>query len=155
MVRLVMLLAPAACVLSAIGVSGVLRASMEHIDMDAGSSVLIGGSGGSAAASSGSASASKASAKSKGRRSEAPLRSEFAAVVVFIVSLFLVLFGFHSTWVTSEAHSAPSIVLTAKQPDGTPMIYDDFRQVTLPFLLFLFFLFLAEKFKIARAFPCN
>lgn len=34
----------------------------------------------------------------------------------------------HSCWVASEAYSSPSIVLTAKAPDGSPVIFDDFRE---------------------------
>lgn len=44
------------------------------------------------------------------------------------VTLLLVFYGFHCTWVTSEAYSSPSIVLAAKQHDGSRMIFDDFRE---------------------------
>ncbi|OLL27118.1 Dolichyl-diphosphooligosaccharide--protein glycosyltransferase subunit stt3 [Neolecta irregularis DAH-3] len=42
--------------------------------------------------------------------------------------LFLVLFVYHCTWVTSNAYSAPSVVLASKMPDGSQHIIDDFRE---------------------------
>jgi len=35
---------------------------------------------------------------------------------------------FHCTWVTSEAYSSPSIVLSAKSHTGDKIIFDDFRE---------------------------
>lgn len=35
---------------------------------------------------------------------------------------------FHCTWVTSEAYSSPSIVLSARSHDGSQVIFDDFRE---------------------------
>jgi hypothetical protein len=35
---------------------------------------------------------------------------------------------FHCTWVTSEAYSSPSIVLSAKTHNGDKIIFDDFRE---------------------------
>ena len=37
-------------------------------------------------------------------------------------------YTFHCTWVTSEAYSSPSIVLSAKGHDGSKIIFDDFRE---------------------------
>ncbi len=34
----------------------------------------------------------------------------------------------HCTWVTSEAYSSPSIVLSARSYDGSLIIFDDFRE---------------------------
>ena len=86
MVRLVVLFAPAACVLSGIGISSVLRAYMENLEMD-----------GSAATT---PTTSTKGSKLK-RRAEVPMRSEFATIMVFITSVYLVLFGFHCTWTIS------------------------------------------------------
>jgi dolichyl-diphosphooligosaccharide--protein glycosyltransferase len=44
------------------------------------------------------------------------------------LTMLLIFYGFHCTWVTSEAYSSPSIVLAAKQHDGSRMIFDDFRE---------------------------
>lgn len=37
-------------------------------------------------------------------------------------------YTFHCTWVTSEAYSSPSIVLSAKTHSGDKIIFDDFRE---------------------------
>merc|ERR1712168_618802 len=39
-----------------------------------------------------------------------------------------VTYTFHCTWVTSEAYSSPSIVLSARGHDGSRIIFDDFRE---------------------------
>jgi len=57
-----------------------------------------------------------------------PMQREISWVVVFAVGLMLIFYTFHCTWVTSEAYSSPSIVLAAKQPDGSKIIFDDFRE---------------------------
>ena len=44
------------------------------------------------------------------------------------MTLFLITYVFHCTWVTSEAYSSPSIVLSAKSGDGGRIIFDDFRE---------------------------
>lgn len=48
--------------------------------------------------------------------------------MVLVVTLFLVTYTFHCTWVTSEAYSSPSIVLSARGGDGSRIIFDDFRE---------------------------
>lgn len=56
------------------------------------------------------------------------MRSTASAMVIAGMTLFLVLFAWHSTWVTAEAYSSPSIVLAANQADGSRKIFDDFRE---------------------------
>ena len=51
-----------------------------------------------------------------------------AVAVIGVLTLFLVLFAFHSTWATAEAYSSPSIILAANQGDGSRLIFDDFRE---------------------------
>ena len=53
---------------------------------------------------------------------------QIANGVVLIVTAFLVMYTFHCTWVTSEAYSSPSIVLSARGGDGSRIIFDDFRE---------------------------
>ncbi|KAJ5952393.1 CAZyme family GT66 [Penicillium vulpinum] len=50
------------------------------------------------------------------------------SVVVASVSLYLLLFVAHCTWVTSNAYSSPSVVLASKLPDGSQFIIDDYRE---------------------------
>lgn len=42
--------------------------------------------------------------------------------------IFLANYTFHCTWVTSEAYSSPSIVLSARGGNGDKIIFDDFRE---------------------------
>lgn len=49
------------------------------------------------------------------------------AVLSFIM---LATYTMHCTWVTSEAYSSPSIVLSARAHDGSRIIFDDFREVS-------------------------
>ena len=45
-----------------------------------------------------------------------------------IISLYLLLFVLHCTWVTSNAYSSPSVVLASRMPDGSQHIIDDYRE---------------------------
>ena len=45
-----------------------------------------------------------------------------------MMTAFLITYTFHCTWVTSEAYSSPSIVLSARAGDGGRIIFDDFRE---------------------------
>uniref|UniRef100_A0A4W3H813 Dolichyl-diphosphooligosaccharide--protein glycosyltransferase subunit STT3A n=1 Tax=Callorhinchus milii TaxID=7868 RepID=A0A4W3H813_CALMI len=53
---------------------------------------------------------------------------QVASGMVFVMTFFLITYTFHSTWVTSEAYSSPSIVLSARGGDGSRIIFDDFRE---------------------------
>jgi len=101
MVRLMLVLAPVACVMGAIGISSTLETYMAYLKPKAG--------------------------KGKGQISF-PLQKEVSYLMVFGISLLLIFYVFHCTWVTSEAYSSPSIVLAAKQHDGSRLIFDDFRE---------------------------
>ena len=57
-----------------------------------------------------------------------PIKNEVATVMIGLMTVFLITYTFHCTWVTSEAYSSPSIVLSAKQHDGSRVIFDDFRE---------------------------
>lgn len=48
--------------------------------------------------------------------------------VVIALSMFLVLFAVHCTWVTSNAYSSPSIVLATYSDSGHRQIIDDYRE---------------------------
>lgn len=54
--------------------------------------------------------------------------AQIASGLVLIVTAFLIMYTFHCTWVTSEAYSSPSIVLSARGGDGSRIIFDDFRE---------------------------
>lgn len=48
--------------------------------------------------------------------------------VVGMMTIFLLLFVLHCTWVTSNAYSSPSVVLASRMPDGRQHIIDDYRE---------------------------
>ena len=50
------------------------------------------------------------------------------SAVVGMVTLFLLYFVLHCTWVTSNAYSSPSVVLASRLPDGSQHIIDDYRE---------------------------
>ncbi|KAH1004655.1 dolichyl-diphosphooligosaccharide--protein glycosyltransferase subunit STT3A [Dendroctonus ponderosae] len=101
MVRLMLVLAPAACALSGAGLSRLLGRFFNP-------------------------------APTTQRRQKGANQSEtknaggaaFAALSIAILSVYTM----HCTWVTSEAYSSPSIVLSARAHDGSRIIFDDFRE---------------------------
>ncbi|RDL38570.1 Uncharacterized protein BP5553_02910 [Venustampulla echinocandica] len=50
------------------------------------------------------------------------------ASVVSALTVYLLIFVLHCTWVTSNAYSSPSVVLASKMPDGSQHIIDDYRE---------------------------
>lgn len=56
------------------------------------------------------------------------LNSNIKGIVIIVLSMFLVLFAVHCTWVTSNAYSSPSIVLASYSSSGQRQIIDDFRE---------------------------
>jgi len=102
MVRLMLVLAPVACVLSAVAITSTLQTYMQYLNRPKGT---------------------------KGKSIPTfPIQKEVSYTMVFGISLLLVFYAWHCTWVTSEAYSSPSIVLAARQQDGSRMIFDDFRE---------------------------
>ncbi|KAF8540447.1 Oligosaccharyl transferase STT3 subunit-domain-containing protein [Trichophaea hybrida] len=49
-------------------------------------------------------------------------------MVVGAFTTYLFIFVLHSTWVTSNAYSSPSVVLASRLPDGSQHIIDDYRE---------------------------
>ncbi|VVC39577.1 Hypothetical protein CINCED_3A020828 [Cinara cedri] len=107
MVRLMLVLAPVMCVLSGIGASSMLSTYMtQYLE---GSSKVP-------------------EKKIKKNETSKSMKSEIAAVFVSMLTFMLISYVFHCTWVTSEAYSSPSIVLSARSHDGSQVIFDDFRE---------------------------
>ena len=118
MVRLMLVLAPVMCILGGIAVSSSLSTYMKYLDTEKASSNGLangkpaGGKGG----------------KFKTEASGYPKKEGVAMVFVGMMTFFLITYTFHCTWVTSEAYSSPSIVLSARSHDGGRIIFDDFRE---------------------------
>lgn len=117
MVRLMLVLAPVMCVLSGIGISSVLTTYMRQLDVNQLKKSVSGGT---------------PSSSTRSRRgddsSTYPHKNEIAFGVICMMTFFLMTYVFHCTWVTSEAYSSPSIVLSARGGDGSKYIFDDFRE---------------------------
>ncbi|VDD92803.1 unnamed protein product [Enterobius vermicularis] len=107
MVRLMLVLAPVMCILAGIAISSTLSSYMKNLDGVAQHQVKH---------------------DKKERERNYPYKNEVATTVVALVSMSLFLYVFHCTWVTSEAYSSPSIVLSAHSGDGSSIIFDDFRE---------------------------
>lgn len=114
MVRLMLVLAPVMCILSGIAVSSLLDIYMPQVDQDS-----------PTYANAQTAAQEKKKAKLEGNYF---MRGQIASAFVAMMTLFLVTYTFHCTWVTSEAYSSPSIVLSARAHDGSRIIFDDFRE---------------------------
>ncbi|KAH7815452.1 putative dolichyl-diphosphooligosaccharide--protein glycosyltransferase subunit STT3B [Monocercomonoides exilis] len=155
MVRLMLVLAPAACIVGAIAISEILsviaRRAMRFAN---GSRVGLKNSTDTATINSTitkneansvtksinsteSSSASRSSSDSNRlpiRRTTSKPKSLISLQTVLpfvslgIVSVFLMIYGLHCIWVTSNAYSSPSIVFAWYTNDGTRVMIDDFRE---------------------------
>lgn len=112
MVRLMLVLAPVMCIVSGIAVSHLLSKYIKFVDGSAASTKPL---------------ESKRQQKKIEQQSGA-IKTEVATLFVGFLTFMLIVYTFHSTWVTSEAYSSPSIVLSARSHDGGRIIFDDFRE---------------------------
>merc|ERR1711915_355273 len=120
MVRLMLVLAPVMCILGGIAVSSSLSTYMKYLDSEKTSQVPTrqqGGGGGG-----------KQNRARQGDSSAYPGKETVAMFFIGMMTFFLITYVFHCTWVTSEAYSSPSIVLSARSHDGSRIIFDDFRE---------------------------
>jgi len=110
MVRLMLVLAPVMCILGGIAVSCSLSTYMRYFD--------------------GSGSQTKSSGKQSKTKQDSSSSQNQGTAYLFVVlmTFFLVTYTTHCIWVTSEAYSSPSIVLSARSNDGGRIIFDDFRE---------------------------
>lgn len=108
MVRLMLVLAPVMCILSGIGISAILNTYMRNLDIVR--------------------TENKKTKKGDQSDQSYPIRNEIATALILLMTFFLITYTFHCTWVTSEAYSSPSIVLSARAGDGGRIIFDDFRE---------------------------
>lgn len=106
MVRLMLVLAPVMCIISGVAASSLLTQHIKDIEPKV----------------------DKHEQKKKKHENNSVFRSEVGTVFVCVIAGFLASYVFHCTWVTSEAYSSPSIVLSARSHDGSRIIFDDFRE---------------------------
>lgn len=104
MVRLMLVLAPAMCLIAAIGASTLLTSWCKIVQL-------------------------KEKPKGKTDKTQDAVSVKYVSyVMVFAMFIALLFYGNHCTWVTSEAYSSPSIVLAARGNNGQKIIFDDFRE---------------------------
>merc|ERR1711871_1908309 len=115
MVRLMLTLAPIACILAAIGISTLLLRFSSHIKLYFSSlwSVVVG--------------KDEDYLKSKENVAFSPL---YALLVISGITGILVTYNYHSAYVASMAYSSPSIVIDAgvNQHTGERVLWDDYRE---------------------------
>ena len=136
MVRLMLVFAPAACILAAIGVSEILTITTASIrdafaeedednneeEKDETEGDKKGGKG------------KKKGAKPKKEKNivtDTVKRFPFVSSVILttVLSFLLARYVFHSTWVAGEAYSSPSIILASRGRNGEKVLIDDYREM--------------------------
>eukprot|EP00163_Fabomonas_tropica_P017688 TRINITY_DN3141_c0_g1_i1.p1 TRINITY_DN3141_c0_g1~~TRINITY_DN3141_c0_g1_i1.p1 ORF type:complete len:580 (+),score=201.53 TRINITY_DN3141_c0_g1_i1:107-1741(+) len=124
MVRLMLVLAPVACVVGAIGISSTLQRYIKDVKP----SPKASGADALATTAGNKPSSGKTSKKALARKNEDAGKREIAIVVIAGLTFMLFMYSIHCCWVTQEAYSSPSIVLAARGGDGGKIIFDDFRE---------------------------
>jgi dolichyl-diphosphooligosaccharide---protein glycosyltransferase len=124
MVRLMLTLTPVVCVAAAIAASQVLDTFLVAKSPEPEEEQEDEASDGTAA---------KKAAKNNGLRSTAkPVVGIYSfmskVLLAGCMTIYLLLFVQHCTWVTSNAYSSPSVVLASRMPDGSQHIIDDYRE---------------------------
>ncbi|KAM5355768.1 hypothetical protein ACJ41O_002414 [Fusarium nematophilum] len=120
MVRLMLTLTPVVCVAAAIAVSQILDTYLQ-LKQPTPEEVA-------------QADVADVSKKAKGglRATQKPNIGIFTGlskvVVTAAMTIYLLMFVTHCTWVTSNAYSSPSVVLASRMPDGSQHIIDDYRE---------------------------
>ena len=119
MVRLMLTLAPIACVLSAIGFSSILNRICVYINSSGIFTPLVSAISPPAAASATAAAAAAAApaastgSQKKSSSPAAPLSPALSVLLLIGALSLLFMFSSHSTYVSSMAYSSPSIVIDA------------------------------------------
>lgn len=128
MVRLMLTLTPVVCVAAALVLSNILDTYLTISSPDEAEQAAIS----AAAETPGGVAASTKRSKDSLRSLRKPLVGIYTTLskgtVVGAMSVYLLLFVLHCTWVTSNAYSSPSVVLASKMPDGSQHIIDDYRE---------------------------
>ncbi|KAL3420992.1 oligosaccharyl transferase STT3 subunit [Phlyctema vagabunda] len=133
MVRLMLTLTPVVCVSAALALSYILDSylTIESPDAPATSTSATETTLGS----NGTPAISKKAAKQQDgglRANRQPLVGVYTFFskisVVSAMTVYLLIFVLHCTWVTSNAYSSPSVVLASRLPDGSQHIIDDYRE---------------------------
>jgi dolichyl-diphosphooligosaccharide--protein glycosyltransferase len=105
MVRLMLTLTPIVCVTAGIAIATILQTYAKTV-----------------------AKTKESDVTGKQKKSDGIRAPELKYLVALPIIWLLSVFAWHCTWVTSNAYSSPSIVLSTTGQDGVPVIIDDFRE---------------------------
>ncbi|KAB5530442.1 glycosyltransferase family 66 protein [Coniochaeta sp. 2T2.1] len=123
MVRLMLTLTPVVCVAAALAVSQLLNNYLNLKSPKPEDHVLVEGA---------DVTATKKAPKGGLKSTSKPVVGIYSflskSLVVTAMTVYLLLFVLHCTWVTSNAYSSPSVVLASRMPDGSQHIIDDYRE---------------------------
>jgi dolichyl-diphosphooligosaccharide--protein glycosyltransferase len=143
MIRLMLVFAPAACVLAGIGVSEVVRGLTDSIRMgfeqgeDDDSQAIEENKDSDEDDAVTKSTPKKSKGKKKGKKREPKtevsrivMKYPFISSVVMtaVIGFILAKYVFHSTWVAAEAYSSPSIILASRGRNGEKILIDDYRE---------------------------
>lgn len=128
MVRLMLVLAPVMCILGGIGISSTLRKYCVHLESSKPSVVAPASNPSNNSTASKGHNEKSRDKKSRKGDSNYFMKSTVATGFIVLASVLLCVYSYHCIWVTSEAYSSPSIVLSARSHDGSRIIFDDFRE---------------------------
>ncbi|ORZ40685.1 Oligosaccharyl transferase STT3 subunit-domain-containing protein [Catenaria anguillulae PL171] len=117
MVRLMLTLTPIVCVAAGVAVAELMRTFSAGVGVfEPTVAVAFSTNKGSKATASGSGGGVRVRAW------------ELKYLVALPFMAMLTVFAIHCTWVTSNAYSSPSIVMSSRSHDGSQVIIDDFRE---------------------------
>jgi dolichyl-diphosphooligosaccharide--protein glycosyltransferase len=131
MVRLMLTLTPIVCVAAALAMSYILDTYLT-ISSPSPPEVASNSTNGSNVPTKKAAKTEKQEKQHGLKSMRGPLVGIYGtfskATVVLALTLYLLIFVLHCTWVTSNAYSSPSVVLASRLPDGSQHIIDDYRE---------------------------
>jgi dolichyl-diphosphooligosaccharide---protein glycosyltransferase len=122
MVRLMLTLTPIVCVAAAIALSSVFDAFLNAKSPDPALAATEDSADGAAKKT------SKGGLKTAAKPFIGVYNYVTKSLVTAAMTIYLLLFVLHCTWVTSNAYSSPSVVLASRMPDGSQHIIDDYRE---------------------------
>lgn len=132
MIRLMLVVAPAACVLAAIGISEILRKMSKSIRASMSEKAALEEEAAEAPAAEDDkkkpAKPVKKPAGDKNGKKKRYIPTDIAIGVIMFLIWFLTSYVYHSTYMAAEAYSSPSIILASRRNDGSRVIIDDFRE---------------------------
>lgn len=128
MIRLMLVIAPAACVLAAIGISEILRKMSKAIRESLSEKQDQVEDAEEVEGESDKKSKSKSGAKKAVSSKKSRIPTDVAVVVILFFIYFLSSYVYHSTYMAAEAYSSPSIIMASRRQDGSRVIIDDYRE---------------------------